>query len=361
MELLRALSETPAAPGREERVRELIRARVAPYCDEIEVDALGNLLCTRRATRPATRNDDQPPKRVMLACHMDEIAFYVRRIDDNGFLRLKELGGFDTRNLFARQVLIQGREGDLYGVMNPSGPPVHIAKPEDKNKIPRVADFTVDTGLPADEVRRLVRPGDPVTLVQTFRTMGDVATGKCLDNRAACWVGVRVLEELERSSFDLHVAFTVQEEVGVRGARACAYRVQPDIGIAVDVTLAVDTPGMPADEGITDLGKGVAIKIMDSGSISDRDLVDRLIDCAESGEIPYQLEILPGGSTDAAAIQTARGGAKVVTLSVPCRYIHTVTEMISQKDLRGCVDLVLRYLDVGELPAIALPASLPTA
>jgi len=280
----------------------------------------------------------------MIACHMDEIAFYVRSIDDNGFLRLKELGGFDTRNLFARQVLIQGRE-DVYGVMNPGGPPVHIAKAEDKTKIPRIIDFFVDTGLPAAEVREKIRPGDPVTLVQSFRTMGDLATGKCMDNRAACWVGVRLLETLEQSEYDVHVAFTVQEEIGLRGAKTCAYRIDPDIGIAVDVTLAVDTPGMPNDEGITDLGAGVAIKIMDSASISDRGLVDDFIATAEDNDVRYQLEILPLGGTDAAGIQQTRGGVKVITLSVPCRYIHTVTETLHQADLKGCVELLRAFLE----------------
>ena len=338
MELLKQLSEMPAAPGREERVRELIRAEVEPYCDHVEEDPLGNLLCTRRAT--VSSSDAQS---VMIACHMDEIAFYVRSIDDNGFLRLKELGGFDARNLLARQVLIQGRE-DLYGVMNPSGPPVHIARPEDTKKIPRIIDFFVDTGLPVEEVKKRVRPGDPVTLVQPFRVLGDLATGKCMDNRAACWVGVRLLQLLEKTAYDLHVAFTVQEEVGVRGARACAYRVNPDIGIAVDVTLAVDTPGMPKEEGITDLGKGVAIKVMDSGSISDRGLVDAFIETAQTNDIPYQLEILPLGGTDAAGIQLTRGGVKVITLSVPCRYVHTVTETLHYGDLQGCVDLLRAYL-----------------
>ena len=339
MELLKALSETPAAPGREERVRDLIRSRVEKFVDSVEADTLGNLVCIKRASNSST----EPAPRVMLACHMDEIAFYVRSIDDKGFIRVKELGGFDTRNLFARQVLIQGRE-DLVGVMNPTGPPVHIARDEDKKKIPRIIDFFIDTGLPRDEVAALVRPGDPVTLMQEFRTIGKLATGKCLDNRAACWVGVRLLEELEESKYDVYVAFTVQEEVGIRGARTCAYKIEPDFGIAVDVTLAVDTPGMPDGEGITNLGRGVAIKVMDSASISDRGLVDEFIATAEDANIPHQLEILPLGGTDAAGIQTAKGGVRVLTLSIPCRYVHTVTETLHQEDLRGCVDLLLRWL-----------------
>ena len=338
MDLLKALSETPAASGREELLRAFIQEKVSPHVDEMDTDALGNLICIRRANK-----DVSSPKRVMLACHMDEIAFYVRSIDENGFLRLKEVGGFDTRNLFARQVLIQGRK-DLFGVMNPSGPPVHIAKEEDKKQIPRIIDLFVDTGLPPEEVLALVRPGDPVTLVQTFRQLGHCVTGTCMDNRAACWTGIRLLEEIKDPQHDLYVVFTVQEEVGIRGARTAAFSTKPDIGIAIDVTLAVDTPGMPKEEGITDLGKGVAIKVLDGASISDYQLVNTFEEVAQKKNIPNQREILPRGGTDAAGIQMAREGVRVLTLSIPCRYIHTVTETIDQRDLRACVDLLLAVL-----------------
>lgn len=339
MKLLKKLSETPAAPGREERLRDLIKNRVETFCDDVEVDPLGNLICTKRATDPPASG----PLKVMVSAHMDEIAFYVRKIDQDGFLRVNELGGFDVRNLFARQVMIQGRR-DLFGVLNPSVPPVHLATAEERKKLPLIKDFYIDTGLPHDQLLELVRPGDPVTLVQTFREMGANATGKCMDNRVACWVGIRLLEQLKTSRYDLSVAFTAQEEVGIRGAKTCAFKVQPDIGVAVDVTLAIDTPGVPKEDGITELGKGIAIKIMDSASISDRGLVDELIAVAEENDITHQLEILPRGGTDAHGIQLSRGGVKVVTLSVPCRYVHTVIETIHKDDLQGCVDLLLAYL-----------------
>jgi tetrahedral aminopeptidase len=339
MDWLKTLSELPGAPGREERVREAIRERVGAGVDSAEVDALGNLVCLRRATQQG----GAAARRVMLSCHMDEIGFYVRHVDDEGFLRLNALGGFDPRNLYARQVRVQGRE-DVFGVMNPSGPPIHVASEEDKKKIPKPNDFFVDTGLPKERVQELVRVGDPVTLVQPFRTIGKLATGKNMDNRAACWVGTRVLERLEASHYDLYVAFTVQEEVGLRGARTCAYHVEPDIGIAIDVTLAVDIPGSKKEEAISRLGEGVAIKVNDGASISDRRLVDRMIALAEENGIRYQLEILPFGGTDAGGIQQSRGGVRVITLSVPCRYVHTVTESIHQDDLQSCVDLILAYL-----------------
>lgn len=339
MELLKALSEMHGAPGREENVRAYIANRVEAHCDEMRTDALGNLICIKRSGR-------SDAKRVMIACHMDEIAFYVRTIDSKGFIRVQQLGGFDTRNLFARRVRIETRNGDaIFGNMNPGGPPVHVASPEDRKKIPQVKDFFVDTGLSVDEVKERIRPGDPCTLVQEFIEMGDLCSGKCMDNRVACWLGIRVLEGLQNPEHDVYVAFTVQEEIGIRGATTAAYDIDPHIGIAIDVTLAVDTPGMSDDEHITVLGEGAAIKIMDSGSVSDRELVDAFVDVAEKNDIPYQFEILPLGGTDAAALQRARGGSKAITISVPTRYVHTITETLHKRDLHASLDLLLGYLE----------------
>lgn len=339
MDLLKKLSELPGAPGREERVREFIREQVAEYADDVHEDPMGNLICLKKG-----KSDN--PRRVMLACHMDEIAFYVRRIDDDGFIRVQHLGGFDTRNLFASRVRIQTRDGqEIIGNFNPGGKPIHIASAEDRKKIPETKDFFVDTGLTSEELREKVRPGDPVTLVQECVQMGNLVSGKCLDNRVACWTGIRVLERLKNNSDDVYVVFTVQEEIGVRGATTASYTIDPDIGIAIDVTLAVDTPGVSDDDQITTLGGGAAIKIMDGYSVSDKGLVDAFIETAESNEIPYQLEILPMGGTDAAAIQRARGGARAITISVPTRYIHTVTETAHVDDLNATVDLLEAFLN----------------
>lgn len=339
MELLKTLSELPGAPGREERVREFIIGQVEEHCDEMRTDTMGNLICLKRGS-------SKDAQRVMLACHMDEIAFYVRAIDEKGFLRVQQLGGFDTRNLFARRVRIETRTGDeIFGSMNPSGRPVHVATEEERKKIPKVSEFFVDTGLEPEEVKERVRPGDPVTLVQDFIEMGDLATGKCMDNRVACWLGVRVLQELGKPADDIYVVFTVQEEIGVRGAITSSYEVDPDIGIAIDVTLAVDIPNVSDDEQITKLGEGAAIKIMDSYSVSDKRLVDEFIEIAEKYEIPHQFEILPLGGTDAGALQRARAGCRVITLSVPTRYIHTVTETIHKKDLQSTLSLLLKYFE----------------
>ena len=343
MELLKKLSEMPGAPGREEHVRSFIRQRVSDHADTIEVDNLGNLIC-RKA--PAEGVDD--PDRVMVACHMDEIAFYVRHIHDDGFIRLQHLGGFDVRNLFARRVEIETRSGErIPGNLNASGRPVHIASSEEKQTLPEIKELFVDTGLDPEVVKEKIRPGDPVTLVQEFIEMGDKASGKSLDNRVACWTGIRLLERLEPGDHEVFVVFTAQEEIGVRGATTSSFGIDPDVGIAIDTTLAVDIPDVPEEEHVTNLGDGTAIKIFDAHSVSHRELVDAFIELAEDNRINHQFELLPAGGTDAGALQRARDGSKAITLSIPTRYVHTVTETIHQDDLHATVDLLEAYLTDG--------------
>jgi tetrahedral aminopeptidase len=374
-ELLRKLTEAPGVSGREERVRELILAETAGMWDETRTDAMGSLICLKkadpklaaaaakkRAGGAKAKGDGAPqeaktaavaltpptpdgrPLRVMLACHMDEIGFYVRFIDADGRLRVQNAGGFDTRNLFARKVLVQGRE-DLVGVLNPTGKPVHLASEEDKKKIPEIKDFFVDLFLPKRQVEKLVQIGDPVTLLQRTEMTGDAILGKSMDNRVALWVAINAIRKLGgRSPYDVYFVACVQEEVGVRGATTSAYAIDPDIGIAIDVTLCCDTPGIEKDDAVTVFGEGVGIKVMDSLSISHRGLLDDFVRVAKAKKIKYQLEVLPRGGTDAGAVQRPRAGLPAITLSVPTRYIHTVTEAIHRKDAKAAVDLLAAWL-----------------
>jgi endoglucanase len=304
---------------------------------------MGNLICRRKPGK-ASRSRRGEATKVMIACHMDEIGFYVRSIDSEGRLRLQQVGGFDTRNLFARRVLVQGRK-DVVGVMNPAGPPIHIASAEERKKVPELKEFFVDLFMTAKQVEKVVRIGDPVTLIQPMEVIGDVVTGKCLDNRVASWVAINALKRIgKRSAYDIYYVATVQEEVGCRGAMTSAYGIDADVGIALDTTLACDTPGICDVEAITRLGKGVALKIMDSGSISHRGLLDEFIKVAETKKIKYQLEVLPLGGTDAATVQRAGAGRKTLTISIPTRYIHTVTESVHKKDLDAAVNLLAAWL-----------------
>ncbi|MEM9881334.1 MAG: M42 family metallopeptidase [Planctomycetota bacterium] len=360
MKLLEQLTQTPGVPGREDRVRDLILHEIKGLFDEVSVDPLGSVIAVRRPTAsshadaepPAGGEASGPPTRVMLAAHMDQIGFLVRHVGDDGFLRVQNVGGFDPRNLFARLVTVSTSGGDLPGVLNPGGKPVHIATPEDRKKIPEISDLLVDLGLPKEQVKERVKIGDMVTLKVPFTLVGNTVVSQCLDNRVACWVAIEAVRKLAEADTshdaEIHAVFTVQEEVGLRGATTSAYTVRPDIGIGIDVTLCVDTPGSPEDQRCTVQGDGAALTVMDGASISDPGILADFERLAAQHEIKAQRSILARGGTDTAGIQRAAGGTRAFTLSCPTRYIHTAVEMVHLDDLHACRDLLAAYLaDVG--------------
>lgn len=342
MKFLKQLTETAGVPGREERVRELIKRHTAGWWDELREDAMGNLIGFVKA---ATRKRGQKEKGVLLACHIDQIGFYVRAIDEAGFLRIQPVGGFDPRNLFARRVKVLAGGGDLTGILNPATKPIHILPVEERKKIPELSEFMVDLCLPADEVKSKVRIGDPIVLEQTTVEMGNMVTGQAMDNRIAPWVALNAIAKAKgKNTYDIWFVGSAQEEVGVRGAQVAAQQINAEVGIAIDTTLAVDTPGASKEEAITRLGDGVAIKIMDSYSISNRSLVDEFIALALKKKIKHQMEILPLGGTDAGALQRFGPPRRAITLSVPTRYVHTIVETVHKDDLKASVDLLSAWL-----------------
>lgn len=339
IDLLRRLCETPGVPGQEDRVRDLIAKEAEDLFDHIEVDPMGSLLCRRDADR------DGAPK-VLLLCHMDEIGFMVNHIDDKGFLYVQPVGGFDARNLFSRRVLVCTAKGDFKGVMNPAGRPVHLASPEDRKKIPEVHEFMIDIGL-GEEARELVTIGDMVVMDEPLIEVGSKIVSKALDNRVACWLGleaVRALGDKGRGA-EIHVAFTVQEEVGLRGAKTASHRIAPDIAFGIDVTLSCDTPGVPEQDRTTVQGKGFGLHVRDGSFISDRALVEEIASLAEAREIPFQRTMLRAGGQDGAMGQQAGSGARAVGIVVGTRYIHTVTEMLHRDDLAAARDILTAYLE----------------
>lgn len=350
VDLLRRLCETPGIPGREERVATLIRNEVEGMFDEIIADPMGSLICRRKArSGGAGGGGGGTPKRVMLAAHMDEIGFYVKFIDDKGFIRVNPAGGFDTRNLFSRRVLVCTKgHGDLVGVMNPGGRPIHIATEEDKKKVPEIKEFFIDLGRPADEVRKIVRIGDMVVLHEPFVEVGQKVVSKALDNRFACWLAIEAVRALHDAktphACEVYAAFTVQEEVGLRGARTASAFVKPDIGIGLDVSLACDTPGVPEDEAVNFHGKGAGLHVMDASLISDHTLIDELEEVAQSRGITVQRSILARGGQDGGAMQQTLTGCRAAGLVCGTRYIHTVTEMMDKNDLASARDLLAAWL-----------------
>lgn len=336
MELLKKLSQTPGISGREERIRALIKEELEKLADEVSVDAIGNVIAFKKG-KPGS-------KKVMISGHMDEIGFIVSQIEDKGFLRLSPVGGLDPRNLVAQQVIVHGRE-DLRGIMMPAIKPVHIMTPEEVKAPLKISDLYVDLGLTQEQTVKLVRVGDPVTIDREFLEFGANVSGKAMDDRAGVWVMIEALRQVKEHEVDIYAVASVQEEVGLRGATTGAYGIRPDIGVALDVTLAVDGPGSSKQFQVTALGEGAAIKIMDSASISNYKLVDFMRTLAEENQIKYQMEILPRGGTDAGAIERAQTGCPVITLSVPTRHVHSNVETINKEDIRNTAALLAKFLE----------------
>lgn len=350
IDLLKRLCETPGVPGREERVRDLITGEIKGLFDEVETDAMGSLIC-RRSPRTAgkgktskKRSTRGEPTKIMQLCHMDEIGFYVSHVDDKGFLWINNAGGFDPRNLFSRRVLVVADDGDYKGVMNPGGKPIHTQSPEDRTKVPTISQFFVDVGMSPDEAKKKIKVGDYITMDEPFIELGDKLVSKALDNRVACWLGIESVRKLVKSgaghAAEIVVAFTTQEEVGLRGAKTASFAVKPDFGIGIDVTLACDTPGVPEAESVTTQGKGFALHLKDGSFISDFEFSRRVETLAKKKRIPYQRSILAAGGQDGAAAQQAAAGAKALGITVGTRYIHTVTEMIDRRDLQAACDIL---------------------
>lgn len=337
MDLLKRLSEASGIPGREAEIRAIITEALTDHVDTLRTDHLGNVIAHRQGEGPV----------VAVAAHMDEIGFIVSFIEkETGFLRFQPFGGFDPRVLISQRAVVHTEKEDLIGSIGSK--PVHILTEEERKKPLELKDLFIDLGLPEKKGRKLVSVGDTVTLKQDFLTYGNILTGKALDDRSGVYIGIEGIKRAEKIACDLYFIGTTQEEVGLRGARVAGFAVKPEIGIALDVTVAADMPGVPDAEHVTKLGKGVAIKLSDSASISHPGLVRAMRKLAEERKIPYQMEILPKGGTDAGALQMAQEGAAVVTLSLPTRYLHSVVEMAHREDLEAAIDLLAAFLETAD-------------
>lgn len=329
--LLNKICTTPGAPGFEKEIRELVLQEIKGLVDDVEIDNMGNVYAIKRGTGD---------KRVMIGAHMDEIGFMVTHIDDNGFIRFHTLGGFDPKTLTAQRVIIHGKK-DVIGVM--ASKPIHVMTADERNKVAKLSDYFIDTGLTAEEVKELVEIGNPITREREFIEMGNCVNGKSLDNRLAVFILIEMFRGLVGKTvpYDIYGVFTVQEEVGIRGANVSSMRINPDFGFGLDTTIAFDLPGAAAHEKITELGKGTAIKIMDASTICDYRMVDFMKKTADKHKITWQPEILTAGGTDTAGIQRmTEGGSIAGAVSIPTRHLHQVIEMAHKDDIQGSIDLL---------------------
>jgi endoglucanase len=351
LDLLSELCRTGGPPGREERVRAVVIRELEPLVDGVEVDRLGNVI-GRRAPRGASRAKGGPRK-LMLSAHMDEISLMVTHIEENGFLRFTPLGGFDPKTLSAQRVIVHGKK-DVLGLIGSK--PIHIMSDEERSRMPKLETFFIDLGLPRAKVEKLVRIGDLATRERDFVEVGDAVSTKSLDNRMGVFVMIEAVRKARSHAVEVLAVATTQEEVGIRGAQVAARRLAPDLGIALDVTLANDVPGAERGEAVTHLGKGAAIKVMDSSVVCDPRIVDALRNIAERKKIPFQMEVLPRGGTDTSAIQHAGTGAPAGCISIPTRYVHSVIEMCHKKDIQASIDLLAAFLAEAHAVPIDFPA-----
>lgn len=317
--IIKQLTETYGPSGQEERIADLIKNEIKDNVDEIKIDNMGNLIALKRG---------KTDKKVMIAAHMDEIGLIVTHVDEDGFIRFSNVGGVSPHILLGERVIFaNGMEGT-------------IGKEKLKSiKKLKFNKMYIDVGLDSEEkVKEKIGIGDVATYKREFSDLGDRIVAPSLDDRIGCAVLISALKELDEVQNDTYFVFTVQEEVGVRGSQTSAFGINPDLGIAIDLTATGDTPESRTMS--VSLGEGPAIKVKDKSVITHPKVKDLMVDVAEQKEIPYQFEVLEFGGTDAGSIHVTREGVPTGVLSIPARYIHTPSEMIDYNDVENGVTLL---------------------
>jgi tetrahedral aminopeptidase len=322
--LIQKFVEAVGPSGYEQAVSDLVRGEITSLADEIHVDALGNLIARKG-------NKTTNGKRIMLAAHMDEIGVIATHTDSNGFVRFTPVGGVRPINCVGGRVrFLNGERGLIY-----------IDRPEDPGKVPAIESMYIDLGATSREDCP-VKVGDLAIFDRPFLDLGDRLVSKAMDDRIGIVVMIAALKELQSTPHEVYFVFTTQEEVGLRGATTAAYGVDPDLGLSVDVTGTGDMPKGSRME--VSLGKGPAIKVRDSGMLSDPRIVRWMVETADKAGLPYQLEVLEAGTTDARAIQVTRAGVPSGCLSIPTRYIHSPSEMVDFNDVQNAVKMLVALI-----------------
>jgi endoglucanase len=338
LDLMRRVCDAPGVSGFEGPIAEVVREEMRKSCAEVRVDRMGNLTGVKRAARPPA---GETPLKVMVAAHMDEIGFVVRHIDKGGFLRILPIGGYDPRTLIAERVVIHGRS-DVAGIIAPQ--PNWILSDEEKKRVLPIAELFIDTGLPREEVEAQISLGDPISFGRGFGSLNDrVVVGRNFDDRIGVYVMLDAIRRVGDLGVDLYAVATVQEELGVRGAEIAAYAIDPDVGIAIDGSLASDVPYAKEEDRHCSLGSGTGIYLIDNRTVSDPLLVRSLMDLAERHGIRYQRNL--GGGTDASAIQRNRAGARACTIGAPTRYMHSTSQLCDVGDIEQTVRLLAVFLE----------------
>ncbi len=329
--LLKTLSELNGTSGAETSVRNFLRQEIEAYVERVTIDKMGNLI--------ATKNQNLPGPKVLIAAHMDEVALMIVEITGEGFLKFRSVGGIDARILVSKTVRIGET---LVGVIGSKA--IHLQKSMERQKALPIEQLYIDIGAKSkEEASGKVKIGDYAYFMSTCEPFGEgLRKGKAFDDRVGCAILVELLKQ--EYDFPLVAAFTVQEEVGLRGAKVAAYHIEPDFAIVVEGTVAADVMDEDEKEWVTELGKGPACSIMDRTTLYNPKLVQYVAELARKKEIPLQFRRGTSGGNDAGRIHVTKTGIPTISLSVPCRYIHSYVSVISEKDYEACLNLVQALL-----------------
>jgi len=353
LKMFKALTDANAVPGNEKEARLVMEQYIAPYADNVYTDQLGSLI--------AEKTGDENGPKIMVAGHLDEVGFMVTRIDKDGFIYFQTLGGWWSQVMLAQRVTVMTRKGNVTGVIG-SKPP-HILSPEARKKPVKIDDMFIDIGASSKEEAEEfgVQPGDSVAPYFEFTQLKNekMLLAKAWDNRIGCAIAIDVLKQLEKENHPniVYGVGTVQEEVGLRGARTSAHHIKPDIGFGVDVGIAGDTPGVTDKEADSQLGEGPQIIVYDASMISHKGLRDFVIETADKHKIPYQYSSMPGGGTDSGSIHLTADGVPSLSITIATRYIHTHAAILHRDDYENAVKLiveVIKKLDQDKLKEIIL-------
>lgn len=326
---LRKLTQAMGVSGYERKIGQLIAEDIKPYVDEIKVDALGNVIALKKGT-------GENKKVIMASAHMDEIGFSVTCITDKGFLKVRPLGGHSAFTAYMNRIRFKNGVVGLIGCSDKM----------DNVKAGDIDKLYVDIGCSSkEEAEKLVKVGDYACYEGEYEELpGNRVSSKALDDRIGCYVAMECLKRMDIPYNDVCFVFSVQEELGLRGARVASNWVKPEIGIALDVTPAFDTPDS-VGKGNGALGKGASIKVMDNSVVCDEYLVEEMVKCAEENNIKYHLDVLPAGGTDGGAMNQSNDGVKVAGISIPERYCHCPYGIVDMNDVEACIALLEKYVN----------------
>ena len=341
LQMFKDLTDANGIAGNERAPREVMKKYIGPYADLVETDNLGSVIAKKVG-------DENGPK-IMVAGHLDEVGFMVTQIDDKGFIKFQTVGGWWSQVMLAQRVTITTRKGDeIIGVIG-SKPP-HILPADVRNKVVDIKDMFIDVGAASKEevLEWGVRPGDMVTPYFEFNVMKNekYLLAKAWDNRIGCAIAIDVMKALQNEKHPniLYSVGNVQEEVGLRGAKTATHKIQPDIGFAVDVGVAGDTPGVTAKESTSKMGAGPQIVVYDASMVSHRGLREFVLDVADEHNIPYQFEAMAGGGTDAGSIHVTANGIPALSIGIATRYIHSHAGILHRDDYDNAVKLMVEVI-----------------